>query len=289
MSLKRTFGLVGDYGDSDSEGDTGPTESENKQSKNAKNEKIINIEIIHPPTVDEDDKKVTATKNDDKAEAAPVPSSKWNGVRQEYEDSSLMFRYIQDTEKVDEDSTKISDVNKSVEMKNSAEKAAKDALAAADAVLLTVSGGEKVGGAVNALDDPAAKAEYYKTVYEVSLKKEKEKNAREEAARDWEIKEIQREIEEERKKWEGAWSDDEGEGAETEAVSKDQNRRRDVLQAVIDEVAKTNKKPEETTKDRVNTKQGERWKRLQVIAEARVQSDPEKYITFPQHKFPLRE
>ena len=38
------------------------------------------------------------------------------------------------------------------------------------------------------------------------------------------------------------FSDDEGEGAETEAVSKDQNRRRDVLQAVIDEVAKTNKK-----------------------------------------------
>jgi len=279
MSLKRTFGLVGDYGSSDSEGEE-PVEIEPKQSKTAKKE--TPTEVVSALV-----KTDIATNNDEKVEVAAVPSSKWMGVRQEYEDSSLMFKYIQDTEKVN--STANSDVNL-VDKNISADQAAKDALAAADAVLLTVGGGGTVkGGIVTALDDPTAKAEYYKTVYEESLKKEKEQKAREEAARDWEIKEIQREIEEERKKWEGAWSDDEGEGAETEAVHKDQKRRRDVLQAVIDEVAKANKKPEETTKDRVHTKQGERWKRLQVIAEARVQSDPEKYITFPQHKFPLRD
>ena len=61
------------------------------------------------------------------------------------------------------------------------------------------------------------------------------------AALDCEIREIQKEIEDERKKWDGVWSDDEGEGAETEAIFKDQKRRNDVLQAVIDEVNKTNK------------------------------------------------
>ena len=39
-----------------------------------------------------------------------------------------------------------------------------------------------------------------------------------------------------------ASSDDEGEGAESEAVFKDQKRRETVLQAVIDEVKKANKK-----------------------------------------------
>ena len=62
------------------------------------------------------------------------------------------------------------------------------------------------------------------------------------AALDWEIREIQNEIEEERKKWDGVWSDDEGDGAETEAIFKDQKRRNEVLQAVINEVNKSNTK-----------------------------------------------
>ena len=59
---------------------------------------------------------------------------------------------------------------------------------------------------------------------------------------DWEIREIQKDIEEERKRWDGVYSDEEGDGAETEAVFKDQTRRNDVIQAVLDEVTKTNKK-----------------------------------------------
>lgn len=62
------------------------------------------------------------------------------------------------------------------------------------------------------------------------------------AALDWEIREIQKDIEEERKRWDGVYSDEEGDGAETEAVFKDQRRRNDVIQAVLDEVTKTNKK-----------------------------------------------
>ena len=41
---------------------------------------------------------------------------------------------------------------------------------------------------------------------------------------------------------ENIYSDDEGEGAESEAVCKDQKRRVNVLQAVIDEVKKANTK-----------------------------------------------
>jgi hypothetical protein len=37
------------------------------------------------------------------------------------------------------------------------------------------------------------------------------------------------------------------------------------------------------------TKKGEGWKRLQIIAESRMKNDPEKYITYPTHKFPLRD
>merc|ERR1712083_1006790 len=167
--------------------------------------------------------------------------------------------------------------------KNDPEKAAADALAAADAVIQSVA----VNNMKTVLDDPKAKSEYYQKVYEETLKEEQAKKAVEEAARDWEIKEIQREIEEERKKWDAAWSDDEGEGAESEAVFKDQKRRETVLQAVIDEVKKANKKPVEEVKS--FAKKGEGWKRLQIIAESRVKNDPEKYITYPSHKFPLRD
>ena len=62
------------------------------------------------------------------------------------------------------------------------------------------------------------------------------------AALDWKIREIQKDIEQERKRWDGVYSDEEGDGAETEAVFKDQRRRNDVIQAVLDEVTKTNKK-----------------------------------------------
>jgi len=271
MSLKRTFGLVGDYGSSSESEDEETKEQIIKKSKQPLKEAQDITENVEHVDIANDN-------------TAPATSSKWEGVRQEYEDSSLMFKYIQETEEeVDTDTKGKSDVEKTVGNKDPAGRAASDALAAADAVLKSAET-VKTG-----LDDPAAKAEYYKTVYEESLKEEQEKKVREEAARDWEIREIQREIEDERKKWDAAWSDDEGEGAETEAVSKDQKRRRNVLQAVIDEVAKANKKPEEDNKDKFQAKQGERWKRLQIIAESRVKNDPEKYITYPTHKFPLRD
>jgi len=269
MSLKRTFGLVGDYGSSSEEEDL-----EEVSEKKVKYESEKEVQKVP----DESDDREELRKDE-----APVTSSKkWEGVRQEYEDSSLMFKYIQETDEeindVEENKSDSAMAN-SKKTKINTEKAAGDALAAADA--------DTQSNPVNALSDPGAKAEYYKTIYEEKLKEEQAKKAVEEAARDWEIREIQREIEEERKKWDAVWSDDEGEGAETEAVFKDQKRRESVLQAVIDEVKKANKKPTEETKS--FAKKGEGWKRLQIIAESRVKNDPEKYVTYPSHKFPLRD
>lgn len=278
MSLKRTFGLVGDYGSS-SEDENETAAGEGRAEKKSKQPTSQDAQII----IESVDHEEVAVEN---VSEVPPHSSKWEGVRKEYEDSALMFKYIQDTEE-DENKDKPSDaaVKKPVseDVAIDAEKAAADALAAADAVLKSAA--EKEVKTV--LDDPVAKAKYYKAIYEESLKEEQAKKAMEEAARDWEIQEIQREIEDERKKWDAAWSDDEGEGAESEAVCKDQKRRVNVLQAVIDEVKKANTKPEEDVKQ--FTKKGEGWKRLQIIAETRVKSDPEKYITYPTHKFPLRD
>jgi len=277
MSLKRTFGLVGDYGSSSEDEDS--VESPEKKVKilaDTEEENDLRNDSEEVPNINE----VTSEKL--------ITSSKWEGVRKEYEDSSLMFKYIQDTEE-EQASKDTGEVLSGHELltneksKIDPEKAAADALAAADAVIQSVS----VNNMKTVLDDPESKAKYYKEVYEEKLKEEQAKKAVEEAARDWEIKEIQREIEEERKKWDAAWSDDEGEGAESEAVFKDQKRRETVLQAVIDEVKKANKKPVEEVKS--FTKKGEGWKRLQIIAESRVKNDPEKYITYPSHKFPLRD
>jgi len=282
--MKRTFGLVGDYGSSSD------SEDEDKELNHTKEKKPKETDSStkdgpHPSiseSVTEPELEPKVTVNDSVNIPPPPASSKWAGVRKEYEDTSLMFKYIQET---DEDN------NQDISSKSTvidAEKAAAEAIAAADAAL--ASSKQSTVPTRTALDDSKAKSEYYQKVYEETLKAEQAKKATEEAARDWEIREIQREIEEERRKWDAAWSDDEGEGAESEAVFKDQKRRASVLQQVIDEVKKTNTKPEVEEKSYSRPKHGEGWKRLQIIAESRRQSEPEKYgSSYPNHKFPLRD
>ena len=36
-------------------------------------------------------------------------------------------------------------------------------------------------------------------------------------------------------------------------------------------------------------KKGEGWKRLQMIAQSRVNTDPDKINQYPSHKFPLKD
>lgn len=255
MASKRTFGLVSNYGGSDSE----------DEEENIEDEKKTNPEKFGSLVLVEKRSKPSETEDTAQEEAGPDGMrSKWEGVRTEYEDSSLMYKYTQDLE-VSQDDRQPQSVS--------------EALAAADSVLQS-------GQPEKAVED----SEYYKELFAQQLKREKEKKAREQAALEWEVREIQKEIADERKKWEGVWSDEEGEGAETEAIFQDQKRRNDVLQAVIDEVEKSNKKPDDgDSKLDKYTKKGEGWKRLQLIAESRVNTDPEQVNKYPSHKFPLKD
>ena len=249
MASKRTFGLVSDYGGSDSEEETENIEEEKTAASPEK------VRRLAEPNTE-------ASKSDTTAEEeteAASKRSKWSGVRTEYETSSLMYQYTQDME----------DPHQSVTA----------ALAEADKVVQSSKA------------EPAVEeSEHYQQMFAQQLAREKDKAAQEQAALDWEIREIQNEIAEERKKWDGVWSDEEGEGAESQAIFQDQQRRNDVLQAVIDEVEKTNKKSEEgDSKLDKYTKKGQGWKRLQMIAESRVNTNPEKLNQYPAHKFPLKD
>ena len=248
MASKRTFGLVSDYGGSDSEEENENIEDEKKTSP----EKFGRL--VEKKT---EPSRTEAEPAEDRETASK--RSKWSGVRTEYETSSLMYQYTQHLEESPQSVT--------------------TALAEADKVVEASKPEEAV-----------EESEHYQQMFAQQLAREKDKAAREQAALDWEIREIQKEIAEERQKWDGVWSDEEGEGAESQAIFHDQKRRNDVLQAVIAEVEKTNKKSEEgDSKLDKYTKKGQGWKRLQLIAESRVNTDPEKLNQYPAHKFPLKD
>ena len=252
MASKRTFGLVSDYGGSDSEDEKEDIEEEKKTNPEKFGRLVENTSKSSETENKESDELETNAKR-----------SKWEGVRAEYEYSSLMYKYTQDLEEADP---------------NIPAGGVSEALAAADEVLKS-----------SEPDKPAEQSDHYKQLFAQQLKREEEKKKAEQAALDWEIREIQKEIAEERKKWDGVWSDEEGEGAETAAVYQDQKRRNEVLQAVIDEVEKSNKKDDGDSKLDKYTKKGEGWKRLQLIAESRVNTDPDQLNKYPNHKFPLRD
>lgn len=211
MTTKRTFGLVGDYG-SDSEGEN---EGSSEQAVQGQEEK----EAVHGYLVEK------APKLN---ESTPTPTeqswSKWQGVRKEYDDSSLMYKFTQDLD------------DENIDSKTSNEKKSEDTAVADDNVPNRTSTGEIEPNI------PVEKTEQFKQMVAEHRRRDQELKEKEQAALDWEIREIQNEIEDERKKWDGVWSDDEGDGAETEAIFQDQKRRNDVLQAVINEVNKTNTK-----------------------------------------------
>jgi len=275
MSSKRTFGLVGDYGgDSSDENEDNSVVSENKDSADQE----CHGYLVEKKSKIADDKESFDSGNTVSSET--LLRSKWEGVRTEYDDSSLMYKYTQD---LADDENEKPESNKDSE---NATDAASKALAEADNVLKSVNDDANGNGDGGSAD----KSEYLKQLVADHQRRDKEIKEREQAALDWEIKEIQKEIEEERKRWDGVYSDEEGDGAETEAIFQDQKRRNDVLQAVLDEVQKTNKKAEEgDSKLDKYTKKGEGWKRLQLIAQSRVNTDPDKVNQYPAHKFPLRE
>jgi len=272
MASKRTFGLVGDYGDDSSDSEDDQNTVEEAETSNHK-ENLSQGYLV---------KKLKHSDNETVPDRIPSNGSKWDGVRTEYDNSSLMYKYTQDM--ADDEHQKPLTATKQKNELSDAAKAAAEALAHADNLI--ESGNVNINKTEQSLE---SQSEFVKHLVADRQRRQQDAEAREQAVIDWEISEIQKEIADERKRWDGVWSDEEeGEGAETEAINKDQKRRNDVIQAVLDEVQKKNKKAEDDDKDKY-TKKGERWKRLQMIAQSRVNTDPDKINQYPAHKFPLRE
>merc|ERR1719187_127185 len=190
-------------------------------------------------------------------------SASWDRATREYEERSLLYNFIVSTEEDDQKDNAIEHDKDSVEPVCEPEKAKETEL-------------EKT----LPIENIAAKNANGQNEAATSKQTQNIENNE----RDWEIREIQKEIEQQQKVWDPVYSDDEGTGAEDAAVHKDLGRRAKVMNEVVKEVlpAPANKKDE-------NHVPGEGWKRLQLRAETRVKNFPEQYVTYPQHKFPLRD
>jgi len=243
MADKRGFGLVGDYGSdssssSDEEGETG----KKKAKKQAEETKVDQIE---------------ERKRKEQKRLSERECDRWAGVRKEYDDSSLMYKYVtEDDSRPEIAATEVPSSELSAE----------------------------------------ARQTIYKEAYEASLYQRNEKKNADQQALDWEIAQIQTDIKDQRKRWEAVYSSDEeveAGGAETQAVVTDMKRRDAVVAAVVEEVTKkeviTHRALAHVEME-APMQHGERWKRLQLIAQSRKKMEPERYgTTYPGHKFPMRD
>jgi len=239
---KRGFGLVGDYGSDLSSSSDEEGEAVKKKAKNQEQ----SSQDVDP---------VEERQRREQERLKEREADKWAGVRKEYDDSSLMYKYVTEDENRPEATT---DVASGV-----------------------------------ALSDEARQT-IYKEAYEASLYHRNERKNAEQQALDWEIAQIQNDIEDQRKRWEAVYSSDEeaeAGGAETQAVVKDMKRREAAVAAVVEEVTKKQVITHRALAHADGpTQHGERWKRLQMIDQSRKKMAPERYgSTYPGHKFPMRD
>merc|ERR1719402_1960421 len=162
-------------------------------------------------------------------------SASWDRATREYEERSLLYNFIVSTEEDDQKDNAIEHDKDNVEPECEPEKAKETEL---EKTLPIKNIAAKNANGQN----EAATSKQIQNI--------------ENNERDWEIREVQ----------------------------KDLKRREKVMNEVVKEVlpAPANKKDE-------NHVPGEGWKRLQLRAETRVKNFPEQYVTYPQHKFPLRD
>jgi len=273
---KRTFGLVGDYGDSDSESESevdAPTSDKKSKSEE-------NLEIKDNFETEENEGSVELKNVDN----APPVNSKWAGVRQEYENSSLMYKFVSEEEERTADTPAVAD-DKSLDGEQDIE------------INKTNSDSEKREIKTDKPSNESPKQQskeldnYYKTSFEASLQQINEQRRREQMALEWEIAQIKGEISSERKTWEALYSDDEEEaagGAETKAVLTDLKRRQGNVKKVLEEVTGRKVGEDGELEPRIHNK-GERWKRLQMMHETKMKNNQEHYGSYPNHMFPLRD
>jgi len=239
---KRGFGLVGDYGSDLSSSSDEEGEAVKKKAKNQEQ----SSQDVDP---------VEERQRREQERLKEREADKWAAVRKEYDDSSLMYKYVTEDENRPEATT------------------------------------NEASGV--ALSDEARQT-IYKEAYEASLYHRNERKNAEQQALDWEIAQIQNDIEDQRKRWEAVYSSDEeaeAGGAETQAVVKDMKRREAAVAAVVEEVTKKQVITHRALAHADGpTQHGERWKRLQMIDQSRKKMAPERYgSTYPGHKFPMRD
>ena len=85
MASKRTFGLVGDYGDDSSDSEDDQNTAEESQTSKPK-ENLSQGYLV---------KKLKQSDNETVPDRIPSNRTKWDGVRTEYDNSSLMYKYTQ--------------------------------------------------------------------------------------------------------------------------------------------------------------------------------------------------
>jgi len=239
---KRGFGLVGDYGSDLSSSSDEEGEAVKKKAKNQEQ----SSQDVDP---------VEERQRREQERLKEREADKWAAVRKEYDDSSLMYKYVTEDENRPEAATNVA-----------------SGVALSDEARQTI----------------------YKEAYEASLYHRNEKKNAEQQALDWEIAQIQNDIEDQRKRWEAVYSSDEeaeAGGAETQAVVKDMKRREAAVAAVVEEVTKKQVITHRALAHADGpTQHGERWKRLQMIDQSRKKMAPERYgSTYPGHKFPMRD
>lgn len=93
MSSKRTFGLVGDYGGDSSDEETMTTDSGEVDS--AKQDEGYFVKKKLRVEADPGDEANHESESLPQQQQQQQTKSKWDGVRIEYEDSSLMYKYTQ--------------------------------------------------------------------------------------------------------------------------------------------------------------------------------------------------
>jgi len=282
-STKRTFGLVSGYG-SDTESEDSDQEEVVKKIKvggREEGEEVKDYEV-----------------EDDLPQSKALSASLLR-ARREYEERSMLYSFIcsaeQDEKNEDQPEANNEDTEKDINSQGIDSDTCNVKVTEGDAIkddgcnevkkARKVEDEEDVENKDNvALDNCQSSVveNHYKDVIDQNRTAVIENNDK-----DWEIRAIQAEIETQQKDWEPVYSDDEGTGAEDAAVFKRAKKRAVVMKDLEKESVKPMNRIERILPE--GHVPGEGWKRLQLMAETRVKNFPEKYTTFPVHKFPHKD
>jgi len=271
------FGLFGSDERSEDESEDGvagasPVEDGTSQSN-----------TVEDGTSQHDSETATVEDPETKRLKEKLNKSKWRGVYEEYDTSSFLHHFTKDNLEesddtnhaqsmrvVDEDTATESDIALvDAQAKHSSdceEQAGREKSAKRNSAHLFVSREECAQILGHTLDNERSRS--------ARQRLEEEQAARrllEDAQR------IQQEVEQERNQWQPLYSDEEEDGG---IELKERVRKKQKI-VIPSNSSSAGEGPQFLP--------GERWKRLQIIAETKVKSNPEKYNSIPIYHFPLKD